>query len=168
MGVVVTGGERGRKIPLAVESALAEILSARGPRGNYKDAKDKLQEADTRTTQLGEKRREIFEYMDTLSRLRLERKELQADWSEEAHKSELDEARALRTMAATKAAEIEAARNAVRLAEERAIRSRTAVKDRAKLVQELEPIEAEIKELTVQIGQAETHKNETDLSRRSL
>lgn len=160
---VVTGGERGRKIPLAVESALAEILSARGPRGKFKDAKDKLQEANTRITQLEEKRREIFEYMDTLSRLRRERKELQAEWSEEAHKREIDEARALRTSAATKAAEIKAARNAVRLAEERAIRARTAVKDRAKLAQELGPIEAEIKELTDQIAQAQTHKNDTNL-----
>ncbi|HLZ52519.1 MAG TPA: AAA family ATPase [Candidatus Acidoferrum sp.] len=159
---VVTGGERGRRIPLAVESALAEILSARGPRGKYKDAKDKFQEVDTRMMQLKEKRREIFEYMDTLSRMRRERKELQDDWSEEAHKRELDEARALRTSAATKAAEIEASRNAARLAEERATRARMAVKERTKLVQELEPIEAEIRELTVRIDQAETHKHETN------
>jgi energy-coupling factor transporter ATP-binding protein EcfA2 len=160
---VVTGGERGRKIPVAVESALTEIISARGPRGKFKDAKDKLQEVDVRATQLEEKRREIFEYMDTLARLKRERRELQTDWSEEAYRHELDEARTLRTSAATKAAEIEAARNAAKLAEERATRGRTAVKDRAKLARELDPIEAEIKELTTQIGQAETYKNETTL-----
>jgi len=160
---VVTGGERGRKLPLAVESALGEIVSARGPRGRFKDVKDKLQEVGDRIVQLEEKRGEIFGYMDTLSRLRHERKELQAEWNEEAHKGELDEARASRTSAATKAAEIEAARMAVRLAEERATRALTAVNDRAKLAEEFGPIEAEIKDLTGQIAQAETHKNNTHL-----
>ncbi len=160
---VVTGGERGRKIPLAVESALGEIVSARGPRGKFKDVKDRLQEVGDRIVQLEEKRGEIFGYMDTLSRLRHERKELQAEWNEEVHKGELDEARVLRTSAATKAAEIEAARIAVRLAEERATRALTADNDRAKLAEELGPIEAEIKDLASQIAHAQTHKNNTHL-----
>ncbi len=158
---VVTGGERGRKIPLAVEHALGEILSARGPRGKFKDAKDRLEEVGGRANQLEEKRREIFEYMDTLARQKRERKELQVDWSEEAHRRELDEARTRRTAAATKAAEIEAARNAAKLAEERAARERAAVTERSKLARELDPIEAEIKGLTTDIGQAEAYKNET-------
>ena len=84
-----------------------------------------------RVNQLGEKRREIFDYMDTLARLKRERRELQVDWNEEAHRRELDDARTLRMAAATKAAEIEAARNAAKLAEERAARERMAVTDRA-------------------------------------
>jgi chromosome segregation ATPase len=160
---VVTGGERGRRIPVAVDQALGEILSARGPRGKFKDAKDRLEEVGVRANQLGEKRREIFEYMDTLARQKRERKELQVDWSEKAHRRELDEARTRRTAAATKAAQIEAARNAAKLAEERAARERTAVTERAKLAQELDPIEAEIKGMTTDIGQAEIHKNETKL-----
>ena len=160
---VVTGGERGRRIPVAVEQALAEILSARGPRGKFKDAKDRLEEVGMRANQLEEKRREIFEYMDTLARQKRERKALQVDWSEEAHRGELHEARTRRTAAATKAAEIEAARNATKLAEERAARGRVAVTDRAKLARELNPIDAEIKDLTTQIGQAETYKIETRL-----
>jgi energy-coupling factor transporter ATP-binding protein EcfA2 len=158
---VVTGGERGRRIPVAVDQALGEILSARGPRGKFKDAKDRLEEVGGRANQLEEKRREIFEYMDTLARQKRERKELQVDWSEEAHRRELDEARARRTAAATKAAEIEAARNAAKLAEERAARERTAVTERSKLTRELGPIETEIEGLTTEIGQAETYKNET-------
>jgi chromosome segregation ATPase len=135
----------------------------RGPRGKFKDAKDRLDEVGGRANQLEEKRREIFEYMDTLARQKRERKELQVDWSEEAHRRELDEARTRRTAAATKAAEIEAARNAAKLAEERAARERMAVTERAKLARDLDPIEAEIKGLTTDIGQAETHKNETRL-----
>ncbi|OFV97003.1 MAG: hypothetical protein A3F68_00240 [Acidobacteria bacterium RIFCSPLOWO2_12_FULL_54_10] len=160
---VVTGGERGRRIPVAVDQALGEILSARGPRGKFKDAKERLEEVCGRANQLGGKRHEIFEYMDTLARQKRERKELQVDWSEEAHRCELDEARTRRTAAATKAAEIEAARNAAKLAEERAARERMAVTERAKLARELDPIEAEIKGLTTDIGQAETYKNETRL-----
>lgn len=160
---VVTGGQRGRRIPASVDHALEEILSARGPRGKFKDAKDRLQEVAVRANQLEEKRREIFEYMDTLARQKRERKELQVDWSEEDHRRELDEARVRRTAAATKAAEIEAARNATKLAEERATRERMAVTERAKLARELDPIEAEIKGLTTEIGQAETYKNETTL-----
>jgi energy-coupling factor transporter ATP-binding protein EcfA2 len=57
---VVTGGERGRRIPVAVDEALGEILSARGPRGKFKDAKDRLEEVGGRANQLEEKRREIF------------------------------------------------------------------------------------------------------------
>jgi hypothetical protein len=93
-----------------------------GPRGKFKDAKDRLEEVGGRANQLEEKRREVFDYMDTLARQKRERKELQVDWSEDAHRRELDEARARRTAAATKAAEVEAARNAAKLAEERAAR----------------------------------------------
>ena len=158
---VVTGGERGRRIPVAVEQALGEILSARGPRGKFKDAKDRLEEVGGRAEQMEGKRREIFEYMDTLARQKRERKELQVDWNEEAHRCELDEARTRRTAAATKAAEIEAAKNAAKLAEERAGRERKAVEERAKLAQELGPIESEIGGLTIEVGQAESYRNET-------
>lgn len=160
---VVTGGERGRRIPVAIDQALGEILSARGPRGKFKDAKDRLEEVGGHVDQLAVKRAEIFEYMDTLACQKRERKELQVDWSEEAHRCELDEARTRRTAAATKAAEIEAARNAAKLAEERAARERKAVTERAKLARELDPIEAEIKGLTTDIDQAVTYKNETRL-----
>jgi DNA repair exonuclease SbcCD ATPase subunit len=160
---VVTGGQRGRRIPLAVDQALGELLSARGPRGKFKDAKDRLDEVGGRANQLEGKRQEIFEYMDALARQKRERKELHVDWSEEAHRHELDEAQTRRTAAATKAAEIEAARNGAKLAEERASRERMAVMERAKLARELDPIEAEIKGLTTDIGRAETHKNETRL-----
>jgi DNA repair exonuclease SbcCD ATPase subunit len=160
---VVTGGQRGRRIPLAVDQALGELLSARGPRGKFKDAKDRLDEVGGRANQLEGKRQEIFEYMDALARQKRERKELHVDWSEEAHRHELDEAQTRRTAAATKAAEIEAARNGAKLAEERASRERMAVMERAKLARELDPIEAEITGLTTDIGRAETHKNETRL-----
>lgn len=159
----VTGGERGRRIPVAVEHALGEIISARGPRGKFKEAKDRLEEMSAHANQLEEKRREIFEYMDTLARLKRERIDLQSDWSEEAHRRELDEARTLRTSAATKAAEVESAETAVKLAEERAARAQEAVTDRANLVRDLDLVQAEIKELDTQIEQAETHKNETKL-----
>ena len=97
---VITGGERGRKIPIAIEQALGEMISSRGPRGKFKDAKDQLAEAEIRVNQLGEKRREIFDYMDTLARLKRDRKDLQVDWNEETHRREFDEARKSRRTAA--------------------------------------------------------------------
>jgi energy-coupling factor transporter ATP-binding protein EcfA2 len=38
----ITGGERGRRVPVAIDNALAEILNTRGPRGSFRDAKDFL------------------------------------------------------------------------------------------------------------------------------
>ncbi len=158
---VVTGGERGRKIPLAVDQALREILSARGPSGKFKDAKDRLEEVGVRANQLEEKRREIFEYMDSLARQKRERKELQADWSEEDHRQELEDTRTRRTAAATKAIEIDAARNEAKIAAERAARERQAVEDRSGLVRELDSIEAKVKALTSEIREATADTNET-------
>lgn len=158
---VVTGGERGRKIPAAVEHALAEILSSRGPRGKFKDAKDTLTEADTLVSELEQKRADIFGYMDTLARLKRERKELQSDWNEEDHRREIDEARKARTSAATKAAEINAARNAAKLAEEQAKHAREAVAARENLAQEVVSVEAEVKELESQVRKAEARRDET-------
>ncbi|MGD0500797.1 MAG: AAA family ATPase [Bryobacteraceae bacterium] len=160
---VVTGGERGRRIPAAVEQALGEILSTRGPRGKFKEANERLEGVVGRVSQLEEKRREIFEYMDTLAGLKREHKELQADWSDEDHWRELDATRTARLAAATRAAEIEAAQNKAKLAEERAGRERTAVADRAKLARDVELIEAEIRGLASDVDRADTHKNETKL-----
>ncbi len=160
---VVTGGERGRRIPVAVEQALGEILSARGPRGKFKEAKDGLEKVVDRVAKFEEKRREIFGYMDTLARLKRERKELQDNWSDEDHLRELEDARVARTAAATRAAEIDAARNKAKLAEERAARERAAVDDLAKLVREADLIEAEIRGLASEVDRAETHKNATKL-----
>jgi energy-coupling factor transporter ATP-binding protein EcfA2 len=139
---VVTGGERGQKIPIAIEQALGEMISTRGPRGKFKDAKDRLAESEVRVNQLGD---------------------LQVDWNEEAHRHELDDARTRRTAAATKAAEIEAARNAAKLAEERAARERASVTNRAELAREVALVEAEIKGLMDEIGRAEIYRNDTKL-----
>jgi chromosome segregation ATPase len=158
---VVTGGERGRKIPAAVERALAEILSARGPRGKFKDAKERLTEANTLVSELEQKRAEIFGYMDALARLKRERKALQADWNEEDHRREIDEARNARTSAATKTAEIDAARNAAKLAEEQAKHAREVVAARENLAQEVLSIEAEVKELKSHVQKAEARRDET-------
>lgn len=158
---VVTGGERGRKIPAAVDRALEDIVSTRGPRGKFKDAKERLDEVGGRAAQLEDKRRELFELMDTLTRRKRERNVLRADWSDEAHRVELEEVRMRRTAAATKAADIAAARNAAKLAEERAARERVAAIERSNLVLELNQVEAEISGLTVEISRAEAFKRET-------
>ncbi len=164
---VVTGGERGRKIPAAVEQALSELQSTRGPRGKFKDAKDQLARVGERVSELERKRDEILGYMDSLSHQKRERKELEAGWSEEEHRRELEDFRGRRTAAATKASEIEAARNAVKLAEERASHERAAVKARAKLAEELDPIETELKKLTKEIGHAGARRDATRLMVRA-
>lgn len=160
---VVTGGERGRRIPLAVDQALAEILGARGPRGKYKEANDRLEGVRGLADQLEEKRREVFGVMDTLAHLKRDRKELQCDWNEEAHRAELDEARKHHTAAATKAAAVKAARNEAKLSEERAARHRMAVTERAKLERELVSLDVEISGIKAEIYQAQTRKNVTRL-----
>ena len=160
---VLTGGARGRRIPAGVKQALEEIVSTRGPRGKFKDAKDRLGEVSARTEQLEVKRRDLFEYTDALARLKRERKDIQAEWDEDAYTSEVDEARARRTAAAMKAAEIAAGRNATKLAEERAERERGAVAERTNLAKELNSLKGEIRELEIEVGRTETHRVETKL-----
>src|SRR3984893_18505551 len=157
---VLTGGARGRRIPAGVKQALEEIVSTRGPRGKFKDAKDRLGEGSARTEQLEVKRRDLFEYTDALARLKRERKDIQAEWDEDAYTSEVDEARARRTAAAMKAAEIAAGRNATKLAEERAERERGAVAERTNLAKELNSLKGEIRELEIEVGRTETHRLE--------
>ncbi len=156
---VVTGGERGRKIPLAVDQALGELVSTRGPRGGYKEAKDRLAEVITQSEQLAQKKAGIFRHMDNLSTRRRERREVEADWDEAAYRADLQEARDGHTAAATRAANLAAARSAAHLALERATADRDAVAGRQKLAAEVKPIEVEIAGLVEQLnGTLADHK----------
>jgi chromosome segregation ATPase len=140
----VTGGARGQQIPDAVETALGEIMSTRGPRGRFKEAKDSLDEATKRITELTDKRQDLFTHMDDLAGRRRELQRLVADWDEEENRREIATQRDAATAAATKAAEITSARTAAKLAEERAARSRAAFEARTKLVSEVASLDAKI------------------------
>ncbi|KAF2991380.1 AAA family ATPase (plasmid) [Methylocystis sp. MJC1] len=140
----VTGGARGQRIPDAVEVALGEIMSSRGPRGRFKDAKESLDEIAKRVADLTSKRQQLFAYMDDLAGQHRELQRLVADWDEEKNRRELAAQRDAATAAATKAAEITNARTAARLAVERADGSRAALKARAKLAGEVASLEAKI------------------------
>jgi len=157
---VVTGGDRGRKIPLAVDEALREIMNARGPSGKYKQTLVDLEEATALATQLDRKRNEVFEHMDSLARQKRDRRSLEAGWSDEVHRHELDESRLLRIAAATKALEIDAARIEANSAADRAARELQAVEVRARLARSLEAIENDIRLLTVQIEQVKSGVNQ--------
>jgi DNA repair exonuclease SbcCD ATPase subunit len=148
---LVMGGERGRKIPLSVDQALRELLSSKGPSGQYKDTLERLEEVSARVIQLEAKRNENFDRMDALTGQKRELKSLNSDWSDDDHRRELDEARALRLNAATRALEIDAARNESKNATERAERERQAVKERATLAGNLESIDTAILALTDEI-----------------
>ena len=159
----VTGGQRGQRIPAAIERALRELQSTRGPSGKFKEAVDRLDAVRVRISQLEAKRNEIFGYMDRLALQRRERREVQSNWDEDTHQRELSEARERQTAAVTKAAEILAAQNAVELSHERAQRSEIAVRERATLVGELESVETEIRDLEADIRKVEDHKAATQV-----
>lgn len=157
---MVTGGERGRRIPAAVERALSELKNTRGPKDKYKDAVDGLEQTRKEVGRLEGKRDENFRNMDELARLRGDRSHTQTDWDADAHQRELSETRDRRTAAATKAAEISAARSAAKLAEERAKRAKTQVKEREALIAELGPLETEVGETEGKFSAAETRRAE--------
>ena len=140
----VTGGSRGQRIPDAVETALSEIMSTRGPRGRFKEAKDSLDEVTKSIVDLTAKRQELFTHMDDLAGRRRELQRLVADWDEEENRREIATQRDAATAAATKAAEITSARNAAKLAEERAERCRAALQARNKLISEVASLDAKI------------------------
>ena len=155
---IVTGGQRGQRIPAAVERALAEIKSTRGPRGKFKEVKDRLDQTRDEIRRLEAKRDENFRHMDELARLRRDRQRRQAEWDEIAHQHELSTTRDRRIAAATKAAEIAAARSAAQLAEERMERAKAEIDKREALVNELGPLQAEFETVERKFAAAEERR----------
>jgi energy-coupling factor transporter ATP-binding protein EcfA2 len=151
---LVTGGTRGQKIPKAVRDALDALRGARGPRGRLKDAIDKLSESKQLATDLEIKRQTVFQFMEDLGRNKRELKQETDGWDEAAYRLELEGERAKRTVAATRAAEIGSARNAAKLARERATHARKLVDDRAKAVEELQPLDVNLNELNAESATA--------------
>ncbi len=157
---MITGGQRGQRIPAAVERALSELKSVRGPRGKFKEAVDRIDQARKEAGRLEGKRDEILGQMNELSRLRRDRQHALADWDEDAHQRELSDAQLRQTAAATRAAEILAARSAAKLAEERAERAKKAMAERAALIGEMGPLETELGGITAKFTEAETRRAE--------
>ena len=151
---VVTGGSRGQTIPKAVKEALDALRGARGPRGRLKDAIERLAEASQQVADLEAKRRSVVQFMEDLARSKRDLKQETDGWNEAAHHRELDGERAKRNVAATRAAEIASARHAAKLARERATQARKQALDRAKSVEELQPLEANLNELNAQSAAA--------------
>lgn len=144
---LVTGGTRGQKIPKAVRDALDALRSARGPRGSFKDAIDKLSVAKQQTADLEAKRQTVFQFMEDLGRNRRDLKQETDGWDEAAYYQELEGERAKRTVAVTRAAEIGNARSTAKLARERATQARKLVDERTKAIEELGPLETSLLQL---------------------
>jgi DNA repair exonuclease SbcCD ATPase subunit len=155
---IVTGGQRGQRIPAGIENALLEIQtkSTRAPRGKFKDAIDRLDQTRKEIGRLEGKRDENFGHMDELSRLRRDRGRARADWDTDAHRRELNALQARGTAAAIKAAKISAARSAANFAQERAERAKNAVTEREGLIAELGPLETEVDGIEAKFAEAET------------
>lgn len=149
---LVTGGTRGQKIPKAVRDSLDALRGARGPRGSFKDAIDKLSAAKQQTADLEAKRQTVFQFMEDLGRNRRDLKQETDGWDEAAYRQELEGERAKRTIAVTRAAEIGSARSTAKLARERATQARKLVDDRTKAVEELRPLESSLLELRAMEG----------------
>ena len=159
---LVTGGRRGRNIPDAVKKALEVLENNRGPKGPYKDAVVGLAAASARAAELEIKRLELFDQMDALARVRRELRGQEAEWDAEAHRLELDEARAARIAAATRASELATAKAAASQAEERAGYVRKEVAQRATLISEIESLQTQVNALQTQVGNAQTAKAEAE------
>jgi chromosome segregation ATPase len=151
---LVTGGTRGQKIPKAVKETLDALRSSKGPRGRFKEAVDQLADNKQQAVELEAKRQSVFQLMEDLTRNRRELKQTADEWDDTAQRLELDGERAKRTAAATRAAEIASAKDAARLARERATHARKSVDDRAKAVAELEPLELQLGELGAESAKA--------------
>lgn len=151
----VTGGARGQKIPMAVREALEEVRNTRGPRGRFKDAIDRLEGVKTKITELEAKSAEVFQFMVDLARNKSELKAVQVDWDEAARLAEIEEERVKRTAAATRAAEVSAARDAATLAHERATRSQQMLDERTKAIEALGPLREQLATLDGEAAAAE-------------
>jgi energy-coupling factor transporter ATP-binding protein EcfA2 len=151
----VTGGVRGQKIPKAVRDALEEIRSTRGPRGKFKDAIERLDGTKAKIASLGAKSAEVFQLMADLAWNKRELKTVQADWDETARRAEIDEEHVKRTAAATRAAEVSAARDAATLARERATRSRQMLEERTTAIEALVPLRAQLATLSDDVTAAQ-------------
>jgi energy-coupling factor transporter ATP-binding protein EcfA2 len=151
---VVTGGIRGQKIPRAVREALEELRSARGPRGKYKDAIERLAEFEAKALELEAKRTEILQYMEDLVRTKRDLMQTQSGWDDEKHRAELEGERAKRTTAVTRAAELTSIRNAAILARERATNAQKLVEDRARITSELQALEPQLEQRAATLAAA--------------
>ncbi len=156
----VTGGARGQKIPKAVREALDELRSTRGPRGKYKDAIDQLEVVRTKVTELKAKHAEVFQFMEELARAKRDLSVAQSQWNEAVHRAELEGERTKRTAVATRAAEIARARESAKSAYERAAHARQMLEERTSAINELGPLESQLKALETEAAEALAAKTE--------
>ena len=161
---LVTGGTRGQKIPKAVKEALDALRSSKGPRGKFKEAVDQLAHNKEQAGELEAKRQSVFQLMEDLTRNKRDLKQTTDEWDDAVHRLELDGERAKRTAAATRTAEIGSARDAAKLARERATHARKLVDDRAKAVAELEPLESKLSEFNAESVKALAAKTDAQSS----
>jgi hypothetical protein len=162
---MVTGGARGQKIPKAVRAALDAIQSQRGPRGKFKDAADRLALLDAEIVELEAKAKSVSELLVSLASNRRELKDAQTSWDDVSHRAELEREREKRVAAATVAAEIARARDAAKLARERADTTRKTLDDRNKTIADLTALEVEREALGQDVAAARTAK---DLAKAAL
>jgi energy-coupling factor transporter ATP-binding protein EcfA2 len=155
---LVTGGTRGQKIPKAVKEALDALRSSKGPRGRFKEAVDQQAENKQRAADLEVKRRSVFQLMEDLTRNSHELKQTTEEWDDTAHRLEIDVERAKRTAAATHDAEVGSARDAAKLARERATVARKSVDERTKAIAELASLELQLRGLNAESAEALTAK----------
>ena len=169
---MVTGGARGQKIPKAVREALDAIQSQRGPRGKYKDVVDQLALLDAEIADLETKAKSVSELLAGLTSNRRELKQAQTGWDEAAHRAELEREREKRVVAATLAAEIARARDAAKLARERADTTRRALAERNKIIVDLATQEVEREALEQGVAAARSAKEDAkaafDAAERAL
>lgn len=147
-----------------MRESLEALRSSKGPRGKFKEAVDQLANNKQQATDLDAKRRSVFLLMEDLTRNKRELKQAADEWDDTAHRHELDGERAKRTAAATRAAEIGSARDAARLARERATHSRKSVDDRARAIAELESLELQLSALNAESAKALAAKADAQAS----
>jgi DNA repair exonuclease SbcCD ATPase subunit len=152
---VVTGGSRGRRLPDAVEAALSELTSSRGPRGKYKAIIERHDGVRAEIAELEQKRDLLFTHMTELASRRKDLRNLEHDWNERDTKAEIELARSKRIEAEKRAEELKTARAGKMLAEERANRADQELEARKALGDEIGPLEGTIGELQTQVGSAE-------------
>jgi DNA repair exonuclease SbcCD ATPase subunit len=157
---IVTGGQRGQRVPAAIKAALDNIKSTRGPRGRFKEAVDRLDRARRQVEEYETKQNELSAQTEELGRLRRERQRARADWDEPAHRQSLNELRDRRVSAATKAAETAAARKTAELAEDRARQAQKERDERRSLLDELGTLESQTGTAAAKLEQAEAYKGE--------
>ncbi|MCY3689370.1 MAG: metallophosphoesterase [Gammaproteobacteria bacterium] len=157
----VLGGERGRKLPQAIQARLDELVTpANGrPRGEFKALGERVVDLEESLNQLREHRRELTEALDDLEAAQEDLKRLESGKNDRKDLEELELARERHVELSNLEARIRAAEAESELCAERLEKSKRAVADREDSRQSVTDHELHLKQFDEELSRLRHEEN---------